>query len=313
MTPHIDERHADLDAHRPLLWAIAYRMTGVAADADDVVQETFARAVAKPPSRDREVRPWLVKVAMNIARDVLRRRRRAPYPGPWLPSPVRDERLVDVDALAARTADGGPGPEQRYSLRESATFAFLLALEELTPLRRAVLILRDVFDYSTEETAAALGISVDAAKQALSRARRSLAGYDAHRRANDLEERRAGDADALGRLFAALVAGDTLAVEELLASDVEAHSDGGGELPAAKIILRGREQVGRVYANLVRLVTASSTTPLVVNGMAGALVEIGEARWTVRAPRVVFAVETDDDGRIRRLYSVLASRKLIGT
>lgn len=304
----------DLDTHRPLLWAIAYRMTGVAADADDVVQETFARAVAQPPARDRPVRPWLVKVAMNVARDQLRRRRRTAYPGPWLPSPVEDGRLDEVDRLAAGLADGRPGPEQRYSLRESATFAFLLALEELTPLRRAVLILRDVFDYSTEETAAALGISVDAAKQALSRARRSLTASDARRRAaraaGETEARRRRDEAAFGRLFAALLAGDTATVEGMLADDVEAHTDGGGEHPAAKVVLRGREQVTRVYANLVRRVTASATTPLQVNGMTAALFELGATAFARAAPRTLIAIETDDDGKIRRVYSVLATRKL---
>ncbi|HEY4220430.1 MAG TPA: sigma-70 family RNA polymerase sigma factor, partial [Myxococcota bacterium] len=149
-----------LDAHRRLLWAIAYRMTGVAADADDVVQEAFEKALAHPPKG--AVKPWLVTLTMNAARDLLRKRRRVAYVGPWLPSPVDDDAL-DLP-------DTAPGPEQRYSMRESATFAFLLAVEQLTPLRRAVLILRDVFDYSGDETAHALGISVDAVKQNLSRA-----------------------------------------------------------------------------------------------------------------------------------------------
>src|SRR5205823_8025794 len=90
VTPTATLTKRDVEEHRALLWAIAYRMTGVAADADDVVQETFARALVHPPERgshgERSLRPWLVKVAMNAARDTLRKRRRIEYVGPWLPS-----------------------------------------------------------------------------------------------------------------------------------------------------------------------------------------------------------------------------------
>jgi RNA polymerase sigma factor (sigma-70 family) len=121
-------------SHERFLWGLCYRMTGSAADADDLVQDTFARAIAQPPpDTTSSLRPWLVRVAMNLARDHLRRRRRRAYDGPWLPAPV--DELPPAHEPAATTA--------RYDLMESVTIAFLLALEALSPPQRAVLILRD--------------------------------------------------------------------------------------------------------------------------------------------------------------------------
>jgi RNA polymerase sigma-70 factor (ECF subfamily) len=298
----------DFDAHRSLLWAIAFRMTGVAADADDVVQDTFARLLAHPPNRDRPLRPWLVKVAMNVARDQLRRRRRVEYVGPWLPSPVEDEHAGVVDVSDKNTVS----PEQRYTIHESATIAFLLAVEKLTPMRRAVLILRDVFDYSGEETAEALGISVDAVKQNLSRAHKSLADYDAARGSFDAKQKR--NEVALGRLFAALAAGDTASVEKLLAKEVEAHSDGGGVYAASRIVLRGPAKVALVYTRLTQLLArATSSVKLVhINGTLAARIDIDNAEALLKnaAPRTFITVDTNDAGDIVRVYSMMAPAKL---
>jgi RNA polymerase sigma-70 factor (ECF subfamily) len=159
-----------LETDRRLLWGLCYRMTGNAADADDLVQETFVRALERPPRRtDEPMRPWLVRVAMNLSRDLLRRRRRRDYAGPWLPSPVEtDEESLPSYEPAAPSEDS---PAARYDLLESLSFAFLLALEALTPQQRAVLLLRDVFDYSTAETAAALDLTEANVKVTLLRAR----------------------------------------------------------------------------------------------------------------------------------------------
>src|SRR5262245_56527904 len=146
------------DEHKRFLWGMCYRMTGSAADADDIVQDTFVRALENPPAdMEAPLRPWLVKVAMNLSRDQLRRRRRREYVGPWLPFPV----LTDGDAQSqlGHTTLTEDSPGAHYDLKESVTLAFLLALEALTPAQRAVLLLRDVFDYSTIETAEALVMS----------------------------------------------------------------------------------------------------------------------------------------------------------
>src|SRR5262245_41591051 len=144
-------------------------MTGSAADADDVVQETFLRALARPPAQnDAPLMPWLVQVALNASRDVLRRRRRRGYTGPWLPEPIELE-----------TPDGAA--DARSDLLASASYAFLLALEALSARQRAVLLLRDVFDYSVSETATVLAVSEGAVKTAHHRARRSMQDYDRKR------------------------------------------------------------------------------------------------------------------------------------
>src|SRR5918999_880258 len=151
------------ESDRRVLWGMCYRMTGNAADADDLVQETFVRAIERSPRRlDQPLRPWLVRVAMNLSRDHLRARRRRGYKGPWLPSPVPTGEMCEPQETPASYEPPAPpdeSPAARYDLMESVSFAFLLALEALTPSQRAVLLLRDVFDYSTEESAAALDLT----------------------------------------------------------------------------------------------------------------------------------------------------------
>src|SRR5215813_4115946 len=109
----------EYDAHRSFLWGLSYRLTGSAADADDIVQETFVRAMERPPARtDAPWRPWLVRVALNRGRDLLRHRRRRSYPGVWLPGPLD---TADIPAPE------GEQPAARYDRLESVTVAFLLA------------------------------------------------------------------------------------------------------------------------------------------------------------------------------------------
>ena len=119
--------------HKKMLWGVSYRMTGCAADADDIVQETFARAAERSaPSDEHAWRPWLMRVATNLSLDLLRHRRRRSYQGSWLPSPVE---TTDEEAAFDTTA---PSTEAHYEWRESLSFAFLLTLEALTPRQRAV-------------------------------------------------------------------------------------------------------------------------------------------------------------------------------
>jgi len=167
-------------AHERFLWGLCYRMTGNAADADDLVQETFVRAWKQPPARtDEPWRPWLTRVAMNLSRDLLRRRRRRHYEGPWLPSPI--ETGDEASPPSYEPVDEQGNPAARYDMLESVSFAFLLALEALTPAQRAVLLLRDVFDYSVREAADALGMSEPSVKTTHHRARRAMRDYDRDR------------------------------------------------------------------------------------------------------------------------------------
>ena len=239
--PTIADSYAD---HGKFLWSLAYRMTGSAADAEDIVQDTFVRALEHPPARaDEPLRPWLVKVALNRARDVLRARRRRRYVGPWLPSPVPtdDERFAmrtrdrpdpSVDATPASSepsAEGGQSLEGRYDLVESVTLAFLLALEVLTPTQRAVLLLRDVFDYNVKETAAALELSEANVKTTHHRARAAMAAYNRTRR-QPIGSLQQATRDALLRFLTCLEQHDVAGVEALLADDVKTTTDGGGRV-----------------------------------------------------------------------------------
>src|SRR5262249_13064147 len=138
------------DEHRLFLWGLCYRITGSAADADDVVQDTFVRALQSSRERPDDPRRWLTRIAVNAARDVLRRRKRRAYVGPWLPTPI-ETASDDVPPSHEPALHGEHTLEGRYDLLESVSLAFLQALEALTPTQRAVLLLCDVFDYSAAE------------------------------------------------------------------------------------------------------------------------------------------------------------------
>src|SRR5216683_1935018 len=273
-----------LETDRRLLWSLCYRMTGNAADADDLVQETFVRAIENPPRRaDEPLRPWLVRVAINLSRDLLRRRRRQGYVGPWLPSPVPTDE--ESPASYEPPAPGEDSPVARYELLESVSFAFLLALEALTPSQRAVLLLRDVFDYSVRDTADALGMSEPNVKTTHHRARRTMAAYD-HRRCIPTRARHAHTREALERFLIALSGRDSAAMEALLSSDVRHLSD-GGEYAAAHRPVIGRDRVMRLLFGLNRHIGPGAAARVhVLNGLPALLID-SPARHPRVAPRGV--------------------------
>lgn len=295
--------------HRSFLWGLLFRMTGCAADADDLLQETFVRLLEKPPADSgRPLEPWLVRVGMNLARDFLRRRRRSPYVGPWLPSPVATGEECAVVSVEARA--GSITTEGRYDLLESMSMAFLVAIEALTPQQRAVLLLRDVFDYTVGETAEALGTTADAVKSAHLRARRGMRGYDVDH-AEAATRNRDGAAEALWRFAEAVASGDVARIESLLVADVRATSDGGGEFYAALRPIVGANDVARFYGGIFAKFHGVGTIDVVtVAGAPALLVTLPEHAPSRLARRFVLQVEVAADGRIARLYSVLASRKL---
>ena len=295
--------------HERFLWGLCYRLTGCAADADDLVQETFVRAIERPPRRtDEPWRPWLVRVAVNLGRDLLRRRKRRAYVGPWLPSPIE---TGDEESPPAHepSVEGGYTTEGRYDLLESVSFAFLLALEALTPAQRAVLLLRDVFDYSVRETAKALDMSEPNVKTTHHRARRAMREYDRNRcvPTRTLQER---TREALGQFVAALVGGDVGAIEALLADSARAVNDAGGEYFAARVPIVGPRRVALFHRNIsVRRMGDVRSAVRVINGLPALVVEVMDQRHR-EPPRFVLRCEIDDAGRITRLYSIIASRKL---
>jgi RNA polymerase sigma-70 factor (ECF subfamily) len=236
-------------------------------------------------------------VAVNLGRDLLRRRRRRRYAGPWLPTPVEE-------AVAPAAA----GPAARYDMAESVSMAFLVALEELSPTQRAVLLLRDVFDYSVREAARALGMGEPNVKTTHLRARRRLAAYDALRvrPTRELQEK---TRRALERFLATLSSGNAAEVEALLADDVRSYADGGGEYAAAREVMRGRARVASLYVNLGRKVRVTHAEVRSVNGLPAVVADFTDLPkgWP---PRALIQCELDDRGLIRRIYSVSASRKL---
>jgi len=287
--------------HARFIWGLCYRMTGSAADADDLVQETFARALLSPPSDTTTPwRPWLVRVAVNLARDRLRKRKRAPYVGPWLPSPV------DTGDEAASDGD----PERRYGMLESVTFAFLMACEALTPRQRAVLLLRDVLDCTVEETATALGLNVANVKTTHHRARAAMQASDA---ARALPTRTLQDKTraALERLAFALTTGDLATVEAAFTPTAFTINDAGGDYRAALRHVTGASRVSRFYLGLVRKIAPTRVVSRMFNGLPALLIEVDDAPHRV-APRLVLRCDVAEDGRIKRVHTVLARAKLTG-
>lgn len=250
----------------------------------------------------RRVGAWLVRVAVNLGLDVLRRRRRRSYPGTWLPSPV----VLDGDA---RVESAGA----RYDQLESASSAFLLAMEALPPRRRAVFILCDAFDYSAQEAADVLGMSAPNVRMTLTRARRAMAAYDAARASRAGVPRKAVRR-SLEAFLASLQAGDAAAMEALLAEDVRAMSDGGGEFASLPVPVVGRDGVVRFFLSLSDRLCASGPLGVdirLLNGMPAAVRRVGGARPPY-ASRIVVQCELDGEGRISEVRSVLSSRKLTG-
>ncbi len=298
----------DLHEHERFLRGLCYRMTGSAADAEDLVQETFLRAVERPPARlDTPLRPWLVRVAVNLAKDHLRKRKRRAYKGPWLPSPV--ETSSGDEPPAYEIDEPGASTVARYDLLESVSFAFLLALETLTPSQRAVLLLRDVFDYSVKETAEALHMSEPNVKTTHHRARRAVEPYESARTVKTpaIVER---SKIALMRFLQGLAEQDVSAVEALLAEDVQSLSDGGGVYLAAGIPILGKKKVARLWLGLVK----KNPPPLAwslctLNGSPALVIAHAQVHERI-APLSIFTVDVDQTGKITRVLSVLAPDKL---
>ena len=273
-------------------------MLGDAADADDLVQDVFRRALEAPPhDLERDLRPWLVRVAMNASRDALRARKARAYRGTWLPSPIE-------------TPEPGPSErdvETRYGELESVGFAFLIALEELSALQRAVLLLRDVFDYSVAETAAALAISEPNVKTTLHRARQAMASYDARPQ----RPTAAGNAELLEALHAFcihLFARNLPALEKLLAEGVRTRNDGNGEYFAARRPVVGLHKV--ILFNVKTSTYGPARFAIrTLNGIPALVCERFNQPPGV-PPRIAMLLQLDESGRICEMDAVVAPRKL---
>jgi len=290
------------------LFGIAYRITGSASEAEDVVQETFVRALAHPPAdRDASLRPWLTRIAVNLARDALRRRRSRKYFGPWLPEPLEDGAKLEVLGIES-AADLAPSPEARFSLSESASYAFLCALEALGPRERTVIVLRDVVGLDAEETAAILGTTAGNVRVVHHRARAKLRVSEDAPRTTD-EALRERTMRALGALVAAIGSGDVAAVASLLSHDCVLETDAAGEFHAAVVRVEGRERIALTQVSIAGHLVIRDARIASVNGLPAVVLDIVPERAR-QAPRSVLLIELDDQGLIRAIRSVLASAKL---
>jgi RNA polymerase sigma-70 factor (TIGR02957 family) len=284
-----------LEELRPVAFAIAYRMLGSAAEAEDVVQEGLLRLHRALESGEDIAAPraYLATVVTRLAIDELRsaRMRRETYTGDWLPEPLVSELPASED------------PAERAEMADSLSLAFLTLLESLTPEQRAALLLHDVFDYGYDEVARIIDTSVDNARQLASRARRHVG--EGRPRFQTTPERRL---ELTRRFLAAAQEGDVGALESMLAADVELHGDGGGKAPALARPLHGRSRVARAAGNWMRVVRRGGVTLRVVevNGQPGAMATDEEGRVLS-----VLSLAFDRD-QIVGLYSVVNPDKLQG-
>jgi RNA polymerase sigma-70 factor (ECF subfamily) len=238
---------------RPLLFSIAYRMTGSVSDAEDLVQEAFVRYERAAPEDVESPKAYLSAVVTRLSIDHLRsaRVRREQYVGEWLPEPL----VADTAPGAAETAD-------------ELSLAFLVVLETLSPVERAVFLLREVFGYPYDEIAGVVGRSEVNARQIATRARRHV-----DERRPRFEVSRAERDELADRFFAAAADGDTAALVELLAGDVVVHGDGGGKAPQIAAPVHGAERVAALLAGWFRTVGEldARIDRVVVNGQPGAV------------------------------------------
>jgi len=248
-------RAEEFERLRPLLFSIAYRILGSVSEAEDAVQETWLRYAASP-TQPTSTKAFLSATVTRISIDILRsaRVRREEYVGQWFPEPLLIDPYQD--------------PERSAELADSVSMAALLLLERLSPLERAVFVLREVFGFGFPEIASAVGRSEAACRQLAVRARRHMdtgrPRFEAGRRERD---------KLAARFFDALREGDVDGLRELLAADAQLVGDGGGKAPALARSIIGGEKVARVLASIFPWLVRIEVTlePREVNGQPGAI------------------------------------------
>ncbi|MEU6666494.1 RNA polymerase sigma-70 factor [Streptomyces sp. NPDC046727] len=271
-------------AHRDLLFTVAYEMLGSAADAEDVLQETWLRWSGVDLGTVRERRAYLVRITTRQALTRLRTlaRRKESYVGPWLPEPL----LTSPDVA------------EDVELADSVSMAMLLVLETLTPTERAVFVLREVFDLGYDEIAEAVDKAPAAVRQIAHRARSHVAARRPRGSASPAETRAALDA-----FHRAVETGDLQRLLDILAPDVVFLGDGGGLAQAAPVPIVGAGRVASLAAGLTRFGAAGVLEPAEVNGYPALILRLDGEIDTVVAMRI-------DDGRVTGLYAVRNPEKL---
>lgn len=269
--------------HRRTLVAIAYRMLGSAAEAEDAVQDAWLRWQSADHAAIRSARAWLSKVVVRLCIDRLEsaRARRETYPGTWLPEPVATSAPVDLESISQ---------------------GFLVLLERLSPVERAVFLLHQVFDYAHAEIAEMLGTTEAASRQSLRRARQHVAEGKAR-----FESSRATHERLLRAFMGALAAGDVAALTSVLAEDAILYGDGGGKVRGA--ILRpvvGGERIARFFTGLLAKFPPAPDLAVEVRDVNGWPALVGR---TGAGVSFVIGIETDG-ARITAIRNVVNPDKL---
>ncbi|MFG1765399.1 RNA polymerase sigma-70 factor [Micromonospora parva] len=292
MTHPPDADEQVFHSHRNLLFSVAYRIVGSAADAEDAVQDTWIRWSSADRSQVADPKAYLARIVSNLAMQRLRsaRRQRETYVGPWLPEPV----LTTGGDAADAVTDA-----------ESVSMAMLVVLETLSPLERAVFVLREVFDFSHAEIAAAVERSEAAVRQTAHRAREHVRRQRPRFTADRSQQRGVTE-----RFLAAATGGDLNTLLELLSPNVTLWTDGGGKVRQAMRPIRGSEMVAGWFA-AIGTVTYQGVAP---HDMRAVLAEINGGPGLVfsGAGRVVATVsfDLDADGRITTIHNVANPDKL---
>lgn len=280
-----DEAATLFGAHRSRLFGLAYRMLGSAAEAEDVLQEAHLRWQAAEHATIAAPGGWLTTVVSRLCLDQLKsaRARREAYVGTWLPEPLPTDRVADPPDL------------------ESISLAFLVLLEALSPLERAVFVLREVFDYDFAEVAAIVGREEAACRQLAHRAREHVRSKRP-RFARSREQHE----QLLGAFLGAIAQGDLTGLQRLLADEVVALSDGGGQVKAARNPVFGPDRVARLCLGLGKKAGPDLALSIEeINGWPAAVLRIGDRVC------VTLSLETDGE-RIYALHVVNNPDKLTG-
>lgn len=274
------------------LEALAYRMLGSVADAEDVLQEARLRRLklASPPDNEEA---WLTRVVTNLALDKLReqKRRRETYTGPWLPEPLLTDAPEDVS-----------GPEGVAELAEQLSMGLMLMLERLSPAERAVFVLREGFDLGFDDIGAMLDSTAASCRQRYRRAKTHLAGEGRSGTAGPPEMQRR----LLESMLSAVAERDLAGLVALFTEDCVAYADGGGVVSAAIIPVTDPRRIAQVTLHVVQKLAAEGGLDIrwtTLNGNPGLL--IGQGGRLVATVQVEAA-----DGRIRRVYIVRNPEKL---
>ena len=270
-------------AHRSLLFTVAYEMLGSAADAEDVLQESWLRWADIDRSQVHDQRAYLIRVVTRQALNRLRTlaRRREEYVGEWLPEPL----LTSPDIA------------EDVELAESVSIAMLTVLETLGPSERAVFVLREVFEMPYDEIAEAIGKSAGTVRQIARRAREHVAARRPRVQVSQSEQQA-----VVERFLAAMRTGTIQELMEVMAPDVVMIADGGGVVAAARAPIHGAEVVAKLLARANEVLAGLETTIVWLNGAAAVRVKSDD-----RVTAVSLVVE---DGRVTRIYAIANPGKL---